>query len=155
MEIASVFEWFAQESMNAAEQANEPRQREMLLRLALMWATAAQQCRAGEAPPMQSSPQHRVHAAPLGNPRRRASGVGSIHHSATFCRRTEELVIPESCSAHKRLPPLSLPTPLPRSRSRCRTEAASTSCLLTLHHVNCANGGVSIIGYADKRRTSD
>ena len=54
MDIASVFEWFVQESMNAAEQANEPRQRETLLKLALMWATAAQQCR-GEAPAMQST----------------------------------------------------------------------------------------------------
>jgi hypothetical protein len=33
MDIASVFEWFAQESMNVAEYAEEPRQREMLLRL--------------------------------------------------------------------------------------------------------------------------
>jgi hypothetical protein len=54
MDIASVFEWFAQESMNAAEQA-EPKQRETLLKLALLWATAAQQCRAGEASAMQST----------------------------------------------------------------------------------------------------
>jgi hypothetical protein len=53
MDIANVFEWFAQESMNAAEQANEPRQRETLLKLALLWATAAQQCR-GEARATQS-----------------------------------------------------------------------------------------------------
>ena len=45
MDLASVFDWFAQESGRAAEQANEPMQREMFLRLALMWAAAAQQCR--------------------------------------------------------------------------------------------------------------
>jgi hypothetical protein len=54
MDIASVFEWFAQESMNFAEQAKEPKQRETLLKLALLWATAAQQCR-GEGPAMQST----------------------------------------------------------------------------------------------------
>jgi hypothetical protein len=45
MDIASVFKWFAQESINVAERANEPEQREKLLKLALMWETAAQQCR--------------------------------------------------------------------------------------------------------------
>ena len=45
MDLASVLDWFAQESGRAAEQANEPMQREMFLRLALMWAAAAQQCR--------------------------------------------------------------------------------------------------------------
>jgi hypothetical protein len=54
MDIASVFDWFAQESMNVAEQAKEPKERETLLTLAVMWATAAQQCR-GEAPAMQSA----------------------------------------------------------------------------------------------------
>ena len=54
MDIASVFDWFAQESGRAAEQANEPMQREMFLRLALMWAAAAQQC-CNEAPTTQSS----------------------------------------------------------------------------------------------------
>ena len=54
MDIASVFDWFAQESGRAAEQANERMQREMFLRLALMWAAAAQQCR-NEAPTTQSS----------------------------------------------------------------------------------------------------
>ena len=44
-DIASVFDWFAQESGRAAEQTNESMQREMFLRLALMWETAAQQCR--------------------------------------------------------------------------------------------------------------
>ena len=41
MDIAIVFEWFAQESMRAAELAHAPRQREIWLRLALMWALAA------------------------------------------------------------------------------------------------------------------
>ena len=45
MDIGGVFDWFARESMRAAEQSNEWRQREMFLRLALMWATAAQQSR--------------------------------------------------------------------------------------------------------------
>jgi hypothetical protein len=43
MDVAEVYDWFAQESRLAAEQTNEPMQREMFLRLALMWATAAQQ----------------------------------------------------------------------------------------------------------------
>jgi hypothetical protein len=46
MDIASVFEWFAQESISIAEQAAEPEQREKLAELALLWATAAQQCSA-------------------------------------------------------------------------------------------------------------
>ena len=54
MELASVFEWFAQESKSIAEQAAEPEQREMLAKLALLWATAAQQCNGG-APAMQST----------------------------------------------------------------------------------------------------
>ena len=39
MNIASVFEWFAQESKSIAEQANEPEQRETFTQLALLWAT--------------------------------------------------------------------------------------------------------------------
>ena len=54
MDIASVFEWFAQESKSIAEQANEPEQREMFTQLALLWATAAQQC-SGGATAMQST----------------------------------------------------------------------------------------------------
>jgi cytochrome c-type biogenesis protein CcmH/NrfF len=54
MDIASVFEWFAQESMKDAEQAKDPRQREMFLRLASMWAAAARQCR-NEAPATQAT----------------------------------------------------------------------------------------------------
>ena len=44
MDITSVFEWFAQESVFAAELTHEPRQREIWTRLAVMWASAAAQC---------------------------------------------------------------------------------------------------------------
>jgi hypothetical protein len=54
MELASVFEWFAQESKSIAEQTAEPEQRGKLAELALLWASAAQQC-SGEAPTMQST----------------------------------------------------------------------------------------------------
>ena len=47
MDIASVFEWFAQESKSIAEQAAEPEQREKFAELALLWASAAQQCSGG------------------------------------------------------------------------------------------------------------
>ena len=43
MDIAIIFEWFAQESALAAELANDQTQREVWLRLALMWATAAEE----------------------------------------------------------------------------------------------------------------
>jgi hypothetical protein len=46
MDIESVFDWFAQESMNAAEQAKEPGQRETLIKLSLLWTAAAQQSKA-------------------------------------------------------------------------------------------------------------
>jgi hypothetical protein len=49
MDIAIVFEWFAQESVFAAELAHEQPQREIWLRLAAMWATAAALCRHEEA----------------------------------------------------------------------------------------------------------
>ena len=41
MHIAGLFEWFAQESWAAAELTHEQPQREIWLRLALMWALAA------------------------------------------------------------------------------------------------------------------
>jgi hypothetical protein len=44
MDIAIVFDEFAQESLLAAEQANE-QEREVWIRLALMWAAAARQSR--------------------------------------------------------------------------------------------------------------
>ena len=53
MDLTSVFAWFAQESISIADQANEPERRETFTRLALLWATAAQQC-SGGAPAMQS-----------------------------------------------------------------------------------------------------
>ena len=40
MDIATVFEWFAQESKNIAEQAREPAQREKFAKLASLWARA-------------------------------------------------------------------------------------------------------------------
>ena len=46
MDIASVFEWFAQESKSIGEQAAEREWREKFAELALLWASAAQQCRA-------------------------------------------------------------------------------------------------------------
>ena len=41
MDIAIVFEWFAPESVFAAELTHEQPQREMWIRLAEMWASAA------------------------------------------------------------------------------------------------------------------
>ena len=41
MDIASVLEWFAQETANIAEQANELKRRETLNKLVLLWAAAA------------------------------------------------------------------------------------------------------------------
>jgi hypothetical protein len=49
MDIASVFEWFAQESKSIAEQAAEREQREKFAELALLWARAAHQCSGGAA----------------------------------------------------------------------------------------------------------
>jgi hypothetical protein len=49
MDIASVFEWFAQESAFAAETTNDQQQREIWLRLAAMWMSAAIPCRHGES----------------------------------------------------------------------------------------------------------
>ena len=57
MDIASVFDWFARDSMHAAEKSDDPKQRETLLKLALQWETAAQQSRA-EASPQQSYEDH-------------------------------------------------------------------------------------------------
>ena len=45
MDLVILFDWFTNESMDAALQATEWQQREMFLRLALMWGTVAQQCR--------------------------------------------------------------------------------------------------------------
>ena len=54
MDLVILFDWFTNESMDAALQATEWHQREMFLRLALMWAAAARRCR-NEAPTTQSS----------------------------------------------------------------------------------------------------
>jgi hypothetical protein len=51
MDLASMFAWFAQESISIADQANEPERRETFTRLALLWATAAQQCSGGACDP--------------------------------------------------------------------------------------------------------
>jgi hypothetical protein len=54
MELATMFEWFAQESKSIAEQAAEPEQRKKLAELALLWGSAAQQC-SREVPMMEST----------------------------------------------------------------------------------------------------
>ena len=41
MDLATIFEWFAQESMTAAEQTKVPIEREMWLRLGSLWMAAA------------------------------------------------------------------------------------------------------------------
>jgi hypothetical protein len=43
MDVASIFDWFASESMRAASETNDLSQREEYTRLALMCAAAAQQ----------------------------------------------------------------------------------------------------------------
>jgi hypothetical protein len=45
MDIAIVFEWFARESVFAAQLTHQQPQREIWIRLAVKWATAAAQCR--------------------------------------------------------------------------------------------------------------
>jgi hypothetical protein len=45
MNIASVYDCFARDSMCVALQTNDPRQREIFLTLALLWAGAARQRR--------------------------------------------------------------------------------------------------------------
>jgi hypothetical protein len=63
MDLASVFDWFAQDSVRAAEQTDEPREHEILLKLASQWAAAAQRCRDEQLKLNQgrcSLSQHRV-----------------------------------------------------------------------------------------------
>ena len=55
MDIASVFDWFTQESTSAAEQTDEPRQREIWMKLSELWGAAAQRCR-----DERSLSQHRI-----------------------------------------------------------------------------------------------
>ena len=54
MDIAKVYDWFAEDSRLAAERTDDPREREILLKLSLLWAAAAQQSRDEES----SSTQH-------------------------------------------------------------------------------------------------
>ena len=65
MDLAMIFDWFTNESMDAARQATEWSKREMYLRLALMWAAAARQCRKEastlpetQSPSMEPSDHH-------------------------------------------------------------------------------------------------
>ena len=41
MNIAAVFDWFAQDCRRAAEHTDDPSERQMLLKLALQWEDAA------------------------------------------------------------------------------------------------------------------
>ena len=45
MDVAAVFSWFAQESLWAAQQTTDPIQREIFLKLAVLWGATAQDCR--------------------------------------------------------------------------------------------------------------
>jgi hypothetical protein len=55
MDIASVFAWFANESMRAADLAHEPRQREIWTRLAVMWGLAELTADTGKSARMRLS----------------------------------------------------------------------------------------------------
>ena len=59
MDIASVFEWCAQESSDIARQVNEPKRRDTLTKLALLRAAAAADLRAercNRAAPQYATP---------------------------------------------------------------------------------------------------
>lgn len=55
MDSARVYDWFARDCMEAAEQTDDPRKREILLKLALLWAADAQRSR-DEASTQSTSP---------------------------------------------------------------------------------------------------
>jgi hypothetical protein len=55
MDIASVFEWFAQESSDIARHSNEPKRRDTLTKLALLWGAAAADLRAAQSTSAASS----------------------------------------------------------------------------------------------------
>ena len=60
MDIASIFDWFARESMRGAEQTNDPKQREIFLKLAEKWASLPQNSHAPDPlrdPPTHATPQ--------------------------------------------------------------------------------------------------
>ena len=63
MDIASVYDWFALESMHAAEQADDPRRREIFHKLADLWAAAAQKCRDEAADADQPSDDVQHHSS--------------------------------------------------------------------------------------------
>jgi len=63
MDLVILFDWFTNESMDAALQATEWQQREMFLSLALMWGTAAQPA-AKKHRPRRRLTQHRVDRGP-------------------------------------------------------------------------------------------
>jgi hypothetical protein len=54
MNIAIVFDWFARDSLRTAEETDDPKQREILVKLAALWAAAARQSR-DEASTMQAA----------------------------------------------------------------------------------------------------
>ena len=60
MHMASVFDWFARESVRAAEQTNDLKQREIFIKLAERWAAAA---RREEQSPQSTSPNSDDRAA--------------------------------------------------------------------------------------------
>jgi hypothetical protein len=55
MDTASVYDWFARDCICAAQETDNPRQREIMLKLAVQWAAAAQQIR--DEALTQSSPR--------------------------------------------------------------------------------------------------
>src|SRR5262249_58953190 len=92
MDIASVFDWFARDSVHAAEKSDDPRQRETLLKLALQWEAAAQQSR-DEASPQQSYDEARsIVSAPL----QRARYLGKQLSSGQKACGSPARIIPRS-----------------------------------------------------------
>jgi hypothetical protein len=66
MDIAILFEWFAQESASAAEMVHEQPEREIWFRLALMWALAALRSRHEEAGAIDEDAAVYLSGAPAG-----------------------------------------------------------------------------------------
>jgi hypothetical protein len=64
MNIAIVFDWFARDSLRAAEETNDPRQREIFVKLPVLWASAARPSRdeASTTQAAQASPCREVRA---------------------------------------------------------------------------------------------
>jgi len=79
MDIASVLEWFAQETANIAEQANEPRRRETLGKLALLWAAAAAEERNKQRARVQDEPRrHCLQTSRFALPIRTFAGLAQV-----------------------------------------------------------------------------